>query len=266
MRPLTLITLILLLFAPAAATHSSTTFLTDGRIVSHTVVDINKMRVDFEGDYQVKTQDVWLINFHNANWNFPNERKQLRAGTCTIILTNGKVIYQNVTDYDARRSGRIHMENNTYIHVSAVKRIYFPHAGIPHYYAKLIKEQQDAQQSLKCTVYPRKGNSFTADLQHYDTIRKAFTFSNRYVSVITNIRMMRFDKDKPIHYKKRYKIVATVETVILKNGEVLTGTFVNFDNENKVFEFEEFTPIPVSEITKIYFRASFPGTKRLRVR
>jgi hypothetical protein len=259
-------TLILLLFAPAAAIQPTTTFLTDGRTVSHTVIDINKIKIDFDGNYQLKTQQVWMINFHNSNWNFPNERKLLRGHTCTLILTNGKYIHQNVTDYEARRSGRIYLDNNTYIHVSQVKRIYFPHSGIPHYYAKLIREQGQKEQNLKCTVYPRKGNSFTAELQHYDGNRKTFAFSNRYVTPITNIRMLRFDKDKQVHYQKRYKIIATVETVVLKNGEVFTGNFINFDNENKVFEFDNMSPIRVSDITKIYFRAALPNTRRLRRR
>jgi hypothetical protein len=84
--------------------------------------------------------------------------------------------------------------------------------------------------------------------------------------VITNIRMMRFAPDKQIHYQKRYKIIATQETVVLKNGEILTGTFVNFDSRNQTFEFEEFSPIHVSEITKIYFRSAFSPTRRIRRR
>lgn len=261
MKTITLLTLLIMLTVSMAAVQPATIYLMNGRHIQDPLIDMNKIRLDFERGRTLKANQVWMINFADSNWDFPAERKKWSNSTNTIVLRDGRVVYQNVVDYDARQKGRLRLENNTYIHVSAVARIYYPFTKLPRAYAN--KVQKDEAQN--CTVYLRKGRAFTAVLQGYDTRRRALVFDNRYSAVLSNIQMLRFAEDLPIHARKRYQIPRNVETIILNNGHLATVGFAGFNVRKQQFEFSDHPPILIRDITRMYFRVE-QATKKLRRR
>lgn len=264
MKTITLISLLLVLAVSMAAVQPATIYLMNGQYVQDPLIDMNKIRLDFERGRTLKPNQVWMINFVDTNWNFPAERQKWSGTTNTIVLRDGRVMYQNVVDYEARGSGRLILENRTYIHVSAVARIYYPFARLPQAYANMQNQNQQQQQEQQCSVYLRKGRAFTAALQSYDSRRRMFVFDNRHTAALSNIQMLRFAEDQPIHTRKRYQIPRNVETMILNNGHLATASFVNFNVRKQQFEFSDHPPILLRDITRMYFRVELPRNKLRR--
>jgi hypothetical protein len=124
---------------PTASSHKgkrdSTSFLVDGRTVQYPLSYINNRKTGFTDGLQVNTKDLWMINFIDNKWDFPGERQRLNIRMDTIFMRDGKIIYDNVMDFN-ESSLTFRLGNKGSVHESEIKRIYFCCTKLPPTFTK----------------------------------------------------------------------------------------------------------------------------------
>jgi hypothetical protein len=100
------------MFVLAVATASaqlrageSAIFFRSGDVIVDRIVDISSTRHVLQtansGEFQIR--EVWMINFVNENWDFPQERDQMETNENYVFLKNGDVISGRLTDFSSTR-------------------------------------------------------------------------------------------------------------------------------------------------------------------
>lgn len=110
------------------------TFVVSGDAHHFPLSYINNTKTGFVGGLQINTQDVWMINFEDEKWNFPDEREQLNENQDTIFLWDGEVLYDVIIDYSKSRQ-TFRLENTEPLKLADVKRIYFCCNVLPDAYS-----------------------------------------------------------------------------------------------------------------------------------
>ena len=79
-------------------------FFKDGNMVTGIVnfMSTRHPKIGFIDQGKFNLRNVWMLNFINNNWNYPNERKNLRRNSDTIFLRNGQAFYDKVITYSTK--------------------------------------------------------------------------------------------------------------------------------------------------------------------
>lgn len=123
------------------------TFMVDGRVIDTPLKYLDNRKSGFQDGLQVNTKDIWMINFENDEMDFPRERQRLDRRTDTIFLTNGRVLYDTVVDFN-EREGAFGLRNMDPVHYSQIARIYFC--------CNIFPDALRHQQNYKRSQHPRR--------------------------------------------------------------------------------------------------------------
>jgi hypothetical protein len=78
-------------------------FLTNGGVIIDHIVDISSARLVLEtrnsGEFALS--NIWMINYENDAWDFPNERDQMTTNEHYIFLRNGNIITGRIIDFSS---------------------------------------------------------------------------------------------------------------------------------------------------------------------
>lgn len=117
------------------------TFMLDGRVVDSPLKYLNNRKSGFEDGLQVNTKDIWMINFEDDSLDFPQERQRLDRRLDSIVLTNGRMLYDTVLDFN-EREGTFGLRNLDPIHYSEIRRIYFCCNIFPDVYRNMRRDHR----------------------------------------------------------------------------------------------------------------------------
>jgi len=133
-KPRTVVTVLVFALVAVAAlaaqtrmrSGEATIFLRSGDSVIDKVIDISSTRLVLEtennGEYPLR--DLWMINFINDAWDFPNERNQLNPRDHFVFLRNGGVSVGRIVDFSSERRV-FQFESGEEFPIGQVQRIYF---------------------------------------------------------------------------------------------------------------------------------------------
>lgn len=116
----------------------STSFTVDGRTVEDPLSYLNSRKTGFTEGLQINTKDLWMVNFENNRWDFPNERNQLADDSDTLFMNDGEVVYGRITGFN-KNKGTFTFREIDPVHESRIKRIYFCCEVLPQAFKRGVK-------------------------------------------------------------------------------------------------------------------------------
>ncbi|MHB8054494.1 MAG: hypothetical protein ACYDH3_04520 [Candidatus Aminicenantales bacterium] len=101
-------------------------FLKSGEIISGKIVDFVTPQLELKlGDGNiVAVRDVWMINFENTDWNFPDERNILETNDHYVFLKNGDISSGQIASFTAAPPAFV-FETGEIFPLVQCRRIYF---------------------------------------------------------------------------------------------------------------------------------------------
>jgi hypothetical protein len=101
-------------------------FLKNGDTLTGSIVELNAEKSAFElkDGTIVLLRDLWMVNFVNEQWNFPNERNLIESNEHYLFLKSGDVTSGRVTAFAADKR-EFELESGDKFPIAAVRRIYF---------------------------------------------------------------------------------------------------------------------------------------------
>ncbi|MCP4220145.1 MAG: hypothetical protein GY765_36275, partial [bacterium] len=112
-------------------------FKTDGNMM-HDIINFMSSRsgrLGFAHHGKMRTQNVWMLNFMNRSWDFPQERNRLARSVDSVFLKNGKVIHDRIVTYSTKFKV-FRFTRNADVHVNDIKRIYYCCTKLPAAYSR----------------------------------------------------------------------------------------------------------------------------------
>ncbi len=101
-------------------------YLRSGDLFVDRVTDISSTRLVLQtansGEFQLR--DVWMINFIDEGWDFPQERDQLETNEHYVFLRDGGIIAGRIVDFSSAQRV-FEMRNGEKIEPARIRRIYF---------------------------------------------------------------------------------------------------------------------------------------------
>jgi sRNA-binding regulator protein Hfq len=239
------------------AAAQSVTYLKDGRTFTGTLLDMSSRTgmVEYFGNTKIHRSNIWMINYADANWNYPDERQQLSDKADTVFLRNGKRMHVRIVDFSSRRK-IYEFQGGGSVHESQVKRIYFCCSQLPDAYRKLIgvpdpQNPQPGGANRYASVFLFNGKSIVTPLSYLNNQKTGFTDG---LQINTHDIWMINLTDKNWNFvNERRQLDRQRDTIFLKNGGVVHDNVVDFSEKNLTFRFERSQPIHESQIKRIYF-------------
>jgi len=101
-------------------------FLTNGEKVISKIIDISSARalLQLENGQEIPLSQIWMINFVNDNWNFPDERSRIEGGKHYVFLKDGRISSGLIRDFSSRLFV-FELDNGEKIEIGRISRIYF---------------------------------------------------------------------------------------------------------------------------------------------
>jgi hypothetical protein len=123
-----------------------------GFLLVDRINDISITRHVLETAYsgKIPLQDIWMINFVDDKWNFPEERKQVTTNDHYIFMKNGAVSSGRIVDFSSARRW-FEFENGQKFPIGEIQRIYFSKTLPPGLAAQLEKEERPEPKPLPAT-------------------------------------------------------------------------------------------------------------------
>ena len=122
-------------------------FLQGGKMVIGEIADLSSTRLVFtlRDGQEIALHRVWMINFVNTDWNFPEERKKLEKDQHYLIFRNERMISGKIIDYSGARG--FQFDTKEEVPIGQVRRIYFTNQFPPAYKSRLAEEEKEQKQS-----------------------------------------------------------------------------------------------------------------------
>jgi len=101
-------------------------YMKSGDLLIDRINDISSTRVVLEtaNNGEIPLRDVWMINFVNDKWDFPEERNQLETNDHYVFLKNGSVSSGRINDFSSDRRV-FQFESGEEFPIGQIRRIYF---------------------------------------------------------------------------------------------------------------------------------------------
>ena len=249
------IILMMLFMTLSANAAKSVTFLKDGNKISDVIIDMSSQtgRIDYQGNYKVNRSQVWMINYVNSNWDYPNERSQLANNTDTVFLRDGTVLKDKIIDFSSRR-WVWEFKNNRAIRDSQIKRIYFCCTRLPGAYKQETTSPgtpNTSNQNRYSITFLVTGKSIEVPLSYLNAQKTGFTDG---LQINTHdIWMINFEDNKWDYPGERGRLNKRQDTIFLKDGNVVYGNITNFSEKQQTFRLSRGNPIHETQIKRIYF-------------
>ena len=247
-----LIALTVVLMSLNLMAAQSVTFLQNGNVITDVIIDMSSRtgQLDYRNGTRVHRSQVWMINFVNGQWNFPNERSRLSRRADTIFLRNGQVLYVNIVDFSSRRM-KFEFQDGSSVHQSQIRRIYFCCTQLPAAYMRKKSTQHQYQGNRYSAAFWLNGRVVESPLYYLNMSKTKFM--NGLQMNTKDIWMINFENKQWNFAGERYRLDRRMDTVFLKNGQVIYDNIVDFNLDRMTFTFSRTGPIEESRIKRIYF-------------
>ncbi len=257
------ILMIMVVFAVLAtgltAAHSYT-FLKNGKYIKDTLMDMSRRtgKLEYHSQGRVHWSQVWMINFENNQWNFPNERNQLTGKADGIFLRNGQVMHAIIIDFSSRRRV-FEFQQGGSVHESQVARIYFCCDILPGAYNELLRSPgpknnwhgQGGNNDRYSTSFLVDGRIVEDPLSYLNS-RKAGFMEGLQINT-HDLWMINFENNQWNFPNERNQLGNDSDTIIMNDGEVIHARITGFSKTKGTFTFQDMDPIHESYIKRIYF-------------
>lgn len=230
----------------------SVTFLKDGNKITDVIIDMSSRtgRIDYHGNYKVNRNQVWMINYVDANWDFPNERSQLSNHTDTVFLHDGTIIHDKIIDFSSRRLVWEFTRTRA-VPESQIKRIYFCCTDLPGAYGKAAPAPGPKDEQRYSVTFLVTGKSIEVPLSYLNSKKTGFTDG---LQINTHdIWMINFEDNQWNFPAERRQLNNQQDTIFLKDGNVLYDNINSFSEKQKTFQLSSNNPLHESQIKRIYF-------------
>lgn len=230
----------------------SISFLQDGNSIASTIVDVSSRTgtVDYRNGQKIHRSRIWMINFENRNWNFPNERRQLSNNSDTIFLNNGHILKVKIVDFSSRRRV-FEFRDGGKVHDGQIKRIYFCCTKLPAAYRKSSPSTPVADNGKAPATFLRNGRFYNKHLSYLNHTKTGFVGGPQINTKA--IWMINFSNKEWNYGHERKQLDRNQDTIFLKDGEILYDVVVDYSKTRKTFRFENTEPLHSSKIKRIYF-------------
>ena len=232
----------------------SFTFLHDGNVVKGVIVDMSSRngQVEYLDKMKVNRSRIWMINYIDGNYDFPQERNQLSNNSDTVFLRNGGVIHDNIVDFSSRRQVWEFLRTNA-VHESQIQRIYFCCTALPAAFNRAqaalpAPPGKDGRYSITFLV---NGKSIEVPLSYLNSQKTGFTDGTQINT--SDIWMINFENNQWDFAAERGQLNQKQDMIILKDGEVVFDTVSDFSKTRGTFQFKGMDPLHESQIKRIYF-------------
>lgn len=101
-------------------------FLNNGEKIIGEIEDISSRRLvlELKDGPEIKLSNIWMINFINEQWHFPQEIAKVETPHHYIFLRNGNITSGKIVDFSSTRRV-FEFDSGEEVRFGAVKRIYF---------------------------------------------------------------------------------------------------------------------------------------------
>lgn len=247
---------VLMMLGMNLSAAKSVTFLHDGRSFTGTIYDMSSRTgvVEYYGNTKIHRSNIWMINYGDNRWDHPGERRKLSDRADTIFLRNGQIMSVRIVDFSSRR--RVYeFQGGGNVHEGQVLRIYFCCTKLPAAYQQNQNQHQGNQGgnhgNRYASVFLMTGKSIEVPLSYLNSRKTGFTDG---LQINTHdIWMINLSNDNWDYANDRRRLDRRLDTIFLKNGEVVYDTLVDFNERRGTFRFENTDPINESQISRIYF-------------
>ncbi len=115
-------------FAPSQTLRSGETaiYLRNGDLIIDRILDISSARLvlETENNGEFPLRNLWMINFVNDQWNFPDERNQIENADHYVFLKDGGITSGKIVDLSSENR-MFDLDSGEKIAFGRVRRIYF---------------------------------------------------------------------------------------------------------------------------------------------
>jgi hypothetical protein len=101
-------------------------YMKSGDLLVDRINDISSARFVLEtaNNGEIPLRDIWMINFVNEKWDFPDERALLETSDHYVFLKNGSVSTGRIVDFSSDRRV-FQFEGGEEFQIGQIRRIYF---------------------------------------------------------------------------------------------------------------------------------------------
>ena len=101
-------------------------FLKNGDTIIGAIIQIDaeKLSLELKDGTSVPLRDLWMVNFVNEQWNFPNERNLIETNEHYVFLKSGDVTSGRISAFRAEPR-EFEFESGEKFPFVSVRRIYF---------------------------------------------------------------------------------------------------------------------------------------------
>jgi hypothetical protein len=101
-------------------------FFKSGDVIVDKIIDMSSTRlvIGTANNGEFPMRELWMINYVNENWNFPNERDQMETNEHYIFLKSSDVISGKIVDFSSSQLVW-QLETGEKIAPGRIRRIYF---------------------------------------------------------------------------------------------------------------------------------------------
>jgi len=114
--------------APSQALRSGETaiYLRNGDLIIDRILDISSARLvlETENNGEFPLRNLWMINFVNDQWNFPDERNQIENADHYVFLKDGGITSGKIVDLSSENR-MFDLDSGEKIAFGRIRRIYF---------------------------------------------------------------------------------------------------------------------------------------------
>ncbi|MCP5052630.1 MAG: hypothetical protein GY940_36010 [bacterium] len=262
LKSVLIVCIVLLLGVHLTATQTAI-FLRNGTTVTDTIKDISSRtgQMDLAKSGRMHISQVWMFNYENTNWNFPDERNQLspNRNLDTIFLRNGQVIHRELVDFSSRRFV-FEFRNGGKVHESKIKRIYFRGVKMPGAYNNLLKKPKPrgggggggnrGGGNRYAAVFMLDGKHIVNPLSYLNEGKTGFSDGLQINS--KDIWMISHEDENWNYPNERRRLNKQTDTIFLKNGSVIQVNITEFDGKTGNYRLQNGTNVHESQVKRIY--------------
>ncbi len=119
-------------------------FMQDGGMIVGEVVDISSTRLvlQLRDGQEFALHRIWMVNFVNTNWNFPEERTRLEKDQHYLFFRNDRSTSGRIVDFSSTRRV-FQFDSKEEVPIAEVRRIYFTNQLPSAYQSRLAEEQTE---------------------------------------------------------------------------------------------------------------------------
>ncbi len=206
-------------------------------------------KIGFLNQGKFNLRNVWMLNFMNNNWNYPNERKLLKRKSDTIFLKNGQAFYDTVITYSTKFKV-FRFKHSRDIHVSKIKRIYFCCTILPKAYRD--RNNFVDNEVINYTTFLVDGKVKNIDIKYYNRIKTGFVDDLQINT--KDIVMINFENRKRNFPDEKKYLNYRLDTVFLNDGKYIQKKIAALDFEEGRIIFQNKSEISMRKVTRIYFK------------